>query len=192
MLEFPPVLTKDDFTVRYAAGEFGNASPTWLTLKDFVVREEQFRNGLFHLRNRVAGGETHYNQSKFEVAKLWTEKDNPDNWYCSAMVPKEVEETLLIQGEVMQPYADSGRCGLDLYCTNVPKPMRQALRERSKQLSGIIAVETLRYYLCPDSYEWLSELLQRYPGHVVEFSTYCRRWGTLPGYNTIFWEVRAY
>lgn len=189
-LQFRPVNTKADFARRYYLGEFGNRSPTWNTLEEF---NQDGYDGLVHLRNRVTAGETYYDLRPKELRNLWPSRRDPEQWYCSAMVPKEVETTLLIQGEVQQTYPGSGRCGLDLFYSQVPKPMRVALAEKAEQISGIIASFLLRRYLCPNSYEWLQELLDRYPYHVVEFSTYARCWGTLyPRFNTIFWEVRNY
>lgn len=178
---YPPVLTKRDFTRRYAAGEFGNASPTW---HDPVEFGSQVRPGLFHLRNRVAGGATHYDLPWRTAYSLWLSMEDPTGWYVSGMAPTE---GTLIQGEVMTTPR-----GLYLYYTTVAKPMRAALAERAESVEGIIALSLLRFYLCPNSYEWLSVLLERYPGHVVEFSTYDREWGTIPGFNTVYWEVRQY
>jgi hypothetical protein len=96
-------------------------------------------------------------------------------------------EKTLFQGEVQQ-----GIWGVDLYYTTVAKPMREALALWSRQVSGIIAVSLLRKFLCWRSYEWLEYLLEAYPDHVVEFSTYSQQWGTMVDYNTVFWEVRAY
>lgn len=178
-----PVLTKRDFVRRYAAGEFGNAAPTWNTLEEFVA---DGYSSLCHLRNRVAGGATYYNQEPPQIMSLWPSQADPASWYCSAMAP--TPETL-IQGEVMQR---TDGAGLYLYYSRVAQPMRNALHTRAESATGIIAVSLLRSYLDANSYDWINELLLRYPGHVVEFSTYARCWGTLPGYNTIFWEVRNY
>lgn len=180
-----PVLSKKDFVRRYAAGEFGNASPTWNEIREFTASRY---NGLVHLRNRVAGGPTWYDISSDEAETAWyklLEKGvKPQDLYISAMAPTA---KTLFQGEVQQ-----GINHLDLYYTTVAKPMREALKSESEQVSGIVATSLLRRYLCPNSYDWLQILLDRYPGHVVELSTYSVEWGTLPGFNTVFWEVRMY
>lgn len=192
-MEYLPVLSKRDFTRRYAAGEFGNASPTWHEFDHFEAyakkayptsADASHSEQKYHLRNRIAGGTTYYNQSAYSAYYLWFNQPNWNDWYVSAMAPTE---KTLFQGEVV--YLENG---INLFYTTVAKPMRDALRERSHQVSGIIAVSLLRYYLCPNSYDWLQVLLDRYPAHVVEFSTYSTEWGTVPGYNTVFWEVRNY
>lgn len=184
---FPPVLTKTDFVRRYAAHEFGNASPTWNDLREWL-NDGHDTNQLFHIRNRVASGVTHYNIPSHLVKQCWNtmlETGVPeDSLYISAMAPTELT---LFQGEVQRQVG-----GLYLFYTTVAKPMRDALKEQAREARGIMAYALLRHYLCPCSYEWLMVLLDRYPDHVVEFSVYAREWGTIPGYNTVFWECRKY
>ena len=182
---YPPVLTKRDGAARFRAGEFGNASPSWDTVEKFTASGY---TGLVHVRNGlVAGGATYYNTRPEDVVKVWQ-----PGYYISAMVPPDVEASLVFQGEVQQAPPGCGRCGLDLFYTRIAKPMRTALAENAVQVSGIIARVTLECLMDPLSYDWLQVLLERYEGHVVEFSTYGRQWGTLPGYRTVFWEIRNY
>lgn len=189
-LEHPrPVLTKRDFVRRFREGEFGNASPTWDTPDDFLRWGSCFLpkgsservKTRFHLRSRIAGGATHYNLFWSQCVARWVEQEQPRDWYVSEMAPN----CYLLNAEVMQ-----SERGLDLYYSTVNKPMREALAEKSLSVSGILSVLTLRRFLCPNSLEWLYVLLDRYKGHVIELSTFARQWGTLPGYNTCFWEVR--
>lgn len=182
-----PVLTKHDFVRRYAKGEFGNASPTWDDIQDLGDSEY---DGLVHIRNRVAGGPTWYNIPSFpDAGEKWfdlTEDQgvDPASLYISAMAPTE---KTLFQGEVIQ-----GLKGLDLTYTTVAKPMRDALREQTNNAQGIRALTLLRHFLCSRSWDWMVYLLDAYLDHAIEFSTYSVNWGTLPGYNTVFWEVRLY
>lgn len=189
MSKYPPVLSKRDFVRRYGKGEFGNASPTWYDLDSFIgYAGIAFGNGpsfgSYHLRNRVAGGSTYYNLSWSATVARWSGQKDKRQWYVSEMAP--TEETL-IQGEVLETER-----GLTLLYSTVAKPMREALAESSQSVSGILAVSLLRSFLCPNSYDWLMILLERYPFHVVEFSTYSTEWGTLPNFNTVYWEVRQY
>lgn len=182
---YKSVLTKKDFVYRYAQGEFGNHAPTWLTVEQYC---ESDYCGLVHLRNRVPNGPTYYNLEPMQVwhtlNRLYKHQEDINNWYISAMAPTE---QTLFQGEVMR-----GLWGLELTYTTVTKPMRDALAEYTKISRGILASLLLQHYLCPNSWEWLNVLLDRYPNHVVEFSTYAKNWGTLSNFNTVFWEVRNY
>jgi len=185
VIDYPPVLTKADFVRRFQLNEFGNRGMVWNTVDDYLADIENNQKGLYHLRNRVAGGPTHYNQTYEDV--VYFEHDNRSKikqWYVAAMAPHHRN---LIQGEVaLLPE-------ITLRYSSVPDvPMREALAIGEKHVTGIIANSLLRYYLCPNSYEWLQILLERYSGHVVEFSSVSCNWGTLPHYNTVFWEVRLY
>lgn len=181
-----PVLSKKDFVRRYAQGEFGNASPTWDNF-DLWQSSHLVLGDLYHIRNRVAGGKTWYNVHWSRLLSAWqiaVEKCVANQLYISAMAPTE---KTLFQGEVQR-----GLWGLDLHYTTVAKPMREALKVWSDHLQGILVNRLLERYLCQRSQDWLWHLLETYPDHVVEFSTYSVEWGTVPGYNTVYWEVRAY
>lgn len=190
-----PVLTKRDFVRRYAAGEFGNASPTWDTLSDwekdwlpsYVVPVDLSQR--FHIRNRIAGGATWYDLFMLDVPYVWHEVAlnsglSKSQLYISEMAPTD---KTLIQGEVMEAPQ-----GLYLYYTQVKKPMRDALKQESKGVDGLLAFGLLKQYMCANSIDWLYHLLREYPEHVIEFSTFSTNWGTLPRFNTVFWEVRKY
>lgn len=189
---FLPVKTKADFVRRYLAGEFGNRAPSWETVEDYL-RDDYV--GPVHLRNRVAGGPTFYDvPNQGAIRQVHTQAlmagAEPGSFYVSAMAPTE---KTAIQGEVMQSEPDGERSGLELYYTRVKKPMREALREEADRVWGVTSSGLLRAYMDVNSYEWLQTLIDRYPGHVIEFSTYWTKWGSLfPHYNTVFWEVRLY
>jgi hypothetical protein len=182
-----PVNSKHDFVKRYLNGEFGNRAPTWSNISLFFAGDYK-RESLYHIRNRKIGADTWYNVLGRNVPAVWEsalrEGHSPRDLYISAMAPTE---KTLIQGEVQQSYK-----GDNLYYTEVAKPMRIALEECSKSVDGIAARTILRYYLNAVSMDWLEHLISSYPDHVVEFSTYSTCWGTLEGYNTVFWEVRNY
>lgn len=191
-----PVLTKSDFVRRYNAGEFGNHSPTWGTFKEFerftkekypTVSAVAHTQDKYHLRNRVSGGTTHYDLNPRIAYGEWFSfvlKREDKQWYCSQMAP--TDKTIL-QGEVQRTYR-----GLELFYSTVRKPMRDSLREGGKQVYGISADLILKSYLPPNDHDWLMGLLDRYPDHVVEFSTYSVEFGTVPGFKTCYWEVRRY
>lgn len=187
-----PVKTKQDFVKRYAQGEFGNCSPTFNTRDEFTdyylqwdSAEDAHRSGvLMHLRNRVAGGKTYYDCSPAEIFRYWTLEDNPSQWYCSMMAPTPLT---VIQGEVERTHR-----GLSLFYSLQKKPMREALKIDGKQVYGILARVILEAMMPLKDYCWLMYLLDAYPDHVVEFSTYDKEFGTVPGYKTCYWEVRKY
>lgn len=182
-----PVKTKTDFVRRYQMGEFGNASPTW-EATEFIHCSGRDWKTKYHLRNKVAGGPTYYNLNENDLLLrcyyLAANGSNLDQFYVSEMAPTA---KTLIQGEVMRWHR-----GLYLYYSTVRKPMRDALAAEAHEAEGVKALTLLRHYLNQRSYDWLEYLLEEYPDHVIEFSTYSECWGTIPGYNTVFWECRLY
>lgn len=191
-MTFKSVDSKSDFVSRYSNGEFGNASPTWQNIDSFTADTTVDRNALFHIRNRVAGGDTFYNLGYSSTIEKWSDlltEKRAGSFYISQMCP--TEKTIL-QGEVMQAFPGSECYGLQLHYTTVAKPMREALKERSEGCHGLRALAILRLAMDNRSYEWLNVLLDRYPYHVIEFTSFSVKWGTIPGWNTVFWEVRNY
>lgn len=185
--EYRPVLTKTDFVRRYAAGEFGNRSPTWNTLEEYLNGGDT--RSLIHIRNRIAGGLTWYNVPAVRVERTYHEALatglKPEQLYFSAMCPTE---KTTMNGEVM--IGDDGI--LYLHFSRVKKPMRDSLKEGGLHAFGLGASMRLKDVMNQASYEWLWHLLDNYEGHVIEFTTLSTCWGTDPDYNTLFWEVRMY
>lgn len=185
----PPVLSKPDFVTRYKKGEFGNASPTWDTPDQLLRYGDRFPRedkvpGLFHLRSKTPGGNTHYNLSWSATIARWIEKPHRSEWYTSAMAPEDKKS---FQGELLD--SDTG---LYLNYNLQALPMREGMAKQSLHAEGVKVRILLRKYLCPNSLDWMYTLLDRYPGHAIEFSSYSCEWGTIPGFNTVFWEVRKY
>lgn len=184
----PPVNNKPDFVRRYKLGEFGNHSPSWDTVTEFL--KSGYSGGLVHLRNRVAGGPTWYDVQPGDVhlmSNMIVSRSLArfEDLYVSAMAPTSLTT---FQGEVMENSIGQ----LSLYYSTVPEPMRASLLAGGKQVAGLHATMLLRHYLNSRSYSWLQWLLDAYPRHVVELSCYSKCWGTEPGFNTVFWEVRNY
>lgn len=166
---------KADFVRRFIEGEFGNRTPVWWSIADVPLDYA----GELCFRGLAPGFKTVYN-----VQQPWPAQ--PPKCYVSSMIPKSVEALGLLQGEVYRsPEYPS------LFCSREPVSMKAAL-ERGTQMHGITAVLLLRRFLCPNSLDWLYHLLDTYDGHVIEFSAYAVNYGMLPGFNTLFWEVRNY
>lgn len=185
-----PVLSKKDFVRRYKAGEFGNASPTWNTLEEFLDDRPWLYLGTdqrYHIRNRRAGGPTWYDVCFKKVSFKWyNAMERGERVYISAMAPHDRN---VLQGEIME-----GEWGWELSCAPgcLGRPMREALKLCPVSFKGLRAKLLVRQAMNDLSYQWLEYLLEAYPGHVVEFSAFSTCWGTVPGHNTVFWEVRLY
>lgn len=173
-----PVLSKADFLRRFKKGEFGNAPPTWETVEEYL---ESDYKGLVHLRNKKKAGRTYYNVNKETVKKF----PSKNEFYISGMAPHEHGT---IQGEVMR-----SEFGLVLTYFSAKYPMREAFKKCSIKITkGVLSNQILEHHMCVNSYEWVCELLENYPEHVVEFSCFECAWGSTPNRNTVIWEVRKY
>lgn len=179
-----PVLSKTDFVRRYIRGEFGNGPRTWIDLEQFI--READPNGLYHLRIARTGYPlTLYNVPYQNVTSAYEELRQhlqPDEIYISEMGPERLK---VFQGELIQSP------DWFLKYNNLPMPMRHAFAIQTRYATGLTARFLMRAYLDAESYDWLEYLLEEYPDHVIEFSTYSVKWGT-KNWNTVFWEVRKY
>ena len=72
-----------------------------------------------------------------------------------------------------------------------PERMRQAIR-RAKHYEGLQALHIVRNRVSPRDYEDIVEMLDAYPGHVLEFTAYACPVGWARHSNVIFWELRNY
>lgn len=179
-----PVKNKTDFVRRYKAGEFGNAGPTWESYDAWWNENRAFDHRKYHLRNRIPGGRTFYNLEGWKLATWgvvgWV---RDPNWYVSGMAP---HDRGTIQGEVSRT-----PMGLTLSYGSALQPMRDMIQSGGLSLvSGVQAKMLLQSNMNTNSWEWLQYLLDEYKDHVIEFTCFSVCWGTIPGYNTVFWEVR--
>jgi len=198
-IERRPVRLKSDFVKRYALGEFGNASPTWLKIDDFrkelLARKTIPKRTIdadpfgvtYSLRSSKPTDKTLYNLRPWHCLQQWLEKENLGEvgWYASEMSPHHLN---VLQGELERTHE-----GLVLfYSTEVGLTMKDILKGRGKQVRGLSANMILKTLLPTNDLEWIEFLLEAYPSHVVEFSSFSKCWGTVNGSRTVIWEVRQY
>lgn len=182
------IRNKNQFVSQFQRGVFGNATPTWDSVALWYEDNHWDRTGLYHLRNRIPGGQTWYGLSFSTLNKLAVEDGgqwcHASNWYVSQMAPMH---DVLLQGEVSRTAA-----GLSLRYTRQPLPMRDAFAKSEEQAYGLRARSMLQAAMDPGSYDWMETLLEEYPNHILEFSSFKYPWGTLRalGYATVWWEVR--
>jgi hypothetical protein len=185
----PPVLTKQDFYRRFMAGEFGNRGPQWDTLEQWAEADYQ---GRIAIRTRVQGGRCDYyilpEDVRQTVDDFLAAGYEPAQLHFSAMCP---DHRTKFQGYLCE-YASGDVAGMELIGSTVKnKPMREVIAYHSRKYSGLAALEVLRWACDPGSYDHIRYLLDAYPLHVVEFSSFEIPWGVERN-NTVIWEVRSY
>ena len=173
------ILTKRDFYRRLRAGEFGvNDNHRWYDL-DQWLRERPPHVGTWGLQSIAKpGSRCDYHVPTLEVRDRILSWPHPE-YVISPMLP---DEHLVIQGEYLEGY---------LHYSRALMPMRRALKEHPEHAEGTKTKIILEHLLPPEDVDDMMSLRARYPGHVIEFSSYGVPVGTLSR-STVFWEVRAY
>ena len=180
------VQRKADMYALYERKQFGNMLLSWKSLDDYL---RSAYDGLVNLRYAVPGSPwCRYGMTRAQVV------EQADAWCAEGADRAKFklnelarDENLVLQGEVMR-----SERGLSLRYSRLPKPMRLALKEQEEHADGVIATIILQTALDPSSWDCLNELLEKYVGAVVEFSTWSHDVGDIGNRNTVFWEVRHY
>lgn len=183
-----PVLTKADMYARMAAGEFGNTNPSWDGLSAWHQRKEMTTYPLWGVRSKRAGDPL--TKLNVNIEDVWP--------YCHQHSLLDANISPMVKAWSVQWEGDVARdlagCPGLLCCGNVnvePGSWRTHMKKpREWRLSA--AEVLLRYVLNENSYEHVMQLLEDYPGHVIEFSALNHCFGTVPGHNAVIWEVRRY
>jgi hypothetical protein len=165
----------------YLRGSYGNKLMTWSSIDEFVKSKY---SGSVSLRTNanIPGGFVKYDVTDINEA-LKDCNVNLDNIVINESAP---DEYLTIQGELIR-----NEHGLYLYYSTIPGKMRDCMKH-AISASGLTVKLMLEHYMTPSSYDDIIELLDMYPNHVIEFSTYSKCLGDCYGRNTIIWEVRNY
>jgi hypothetical protein len=181
------VLTKTDMYRRWNRGEFGNRLPWWPSVEAFEAAGSPADPVTLRYLEPDAPF-LRYGVRRADVRRVLEElvAAGADPRKVVVGQCSSVDDYLTFQAEVSR---EPG--GYHVRYTTIKKRMRDALREREEYATGLQAKLLLDHYLEPAPREWLDELFERYPGHVVEFSCWEKAEGDL-GWNTIFWEVRKY
>lgn len=175
------VTVKRNYYRRWGDGEFGNKPMSWGTID---ALEESSYNGQVNIRHTTPGS---------EHVKFWVPKSKCRAWIETTGVPASEfrfnepvpDSKITLQGELLRDHR-----GLCLLSSKAKLPMREAMRVASTT-TGLAARMLLQEACDPESLDWLETLLDRYPQHALEFTTFSSRLGSLH-LNTVIWEVRMY
>ena len=192
-LTAPAVTSKSQNYDLWQRGAYGNKLRAWRSLDEW---EASGFSGLVALRELGAGGGLcRYDLGPERVRSLaleWAAYGVPlDRIMVNEMAPSDA---LLLQGEYLNDvYVQGGEVRWGYFRHSwVREPMRAALAANQKVVSGLRADLLIRGAMTPSSHEDWEELIERYPGHVLELSIYESCLGDVPGRNALVWEVRRY
>lgn len=180
------VPTKEENYRLYQSGCFGNKLRTWNTLEELDC--STYRGSVVIRYKEPGSSFCRYEIPFARLRQVVSELEDFGAHRSKMTFNESAPDTLLvIQGEVARSTDH-----LTLYYSDLPLPMRKALKLKAYTLSGLEAIFLLRRNLFPCSYDDLQELLDLYPDSVIEFSAFSRSLGNCRNRNTIFWEIRNY
>lgn len=159
-------------------GLVGNKLRIWMSWRDLM---DSGFSGTVSVRQKYRSSS---NSSRYliPVAKAIAERN--ESVFYNESAP---DQYLLIQGDVM-----TTEKGLTVFYSDLKKPMKMALAESGKHITGLQALHLLRINMTPSSFDDLMDLIDIYEDHIIEFSAYSKDLGDCKGRNTIIWEVRKY
>lgn len=163
-------------------GKFGNTHPIFLTYDDYVKSGLDLTKNVC-IRSMVPGGKFEYNFPFSELQERLSKRK--DKIVISQVADGDNDRA--IQGAVYRDPLE----GLYLHYSYLQLDWRKALEQEGHHAYRTKAKIILEHYLDYPSLETIYRLLDEYPDHVIEFTTYNHSVGNL-GHNTIIWEVRLY
>jgi hypothetical protein len=172
-----------------AAGRLGNTIPGWFDIDSWEASKDFHRFAYWGVRTKVPGGPCRLYCPRDEVRPTATSPEfAAAGVNISIMIDAVAAVTLW--GEVY----DSPE-GLLVYGIEYPPrgaSWRALMPGQGRHWEGVAARLLLKKHLNPNSYADLEDMLERYPGHVYEFSATEEEIGIMPGRNAVVWEVRLY
>jgi hypothetical protein len=172
----------------FSDGCFGNRLRYWDSIEELKKNPPLENIVVMRYRGDWGGGFCKYDVPLNEVEsviKEWESKGADKNKIFFNETADQSK--LLIQGELMEI---SGQ--LYFLYSQLKEKMRIALRKDPNHAIGLKVKMLLKGFLTPSSYDDLFTLLDTYPNHVIEFSTWSVCVGDNQNRNTIIWEIRNY
>lgn len=172
----------------YDLGAFGNQVRQWNSWKE--VEADPYV-GLIVMRSKRGGGgpcvyDIPKDQRVVENILLGPEWDGHREFlFFNQAIPVN-RIVLNCEAVMLESFPD-----LHVFYGTGQVHMRTALRSHPRHADGLEARRVLGRFLDESSLVCLWGLLEKFPEHVVEFTTLDCGIGSL-GWNTIFWEVRKY
>lgn len=182
------VTNKADMYKRLCAGEFGNTTSQYFSLGDWEASKEYPRYEYWGIRSATTAGHP--------KTKMYVHRDDVRDYVLLHFLTGVNISVMVDSVRRVTAFCNAIRTENGLLVEAVLDPER-GVSWRKAMLSPVSfyrtdAVTLLRSILNANSYDDVSDLLDRYPDHVVEFSALDSCFGLIPHRNHIVWEVRKY
>jgi hypothetical protein len=206
------IRSKEQFLELWNSGQLGNKLRSW---KNLDALKSSGYTGPVGIRSRDFGWKTMYYvpQERLEAVLLKESRlrgARIENLYFGESAP---DDHLVLQGEywVGEHYLMYSRAKLamkDALALPLGKdkcpshvvatypdmkwPPYDELIAYRHEAQGVRAELLLRAAMNANSWDDFQILRDQYPGHVIEFGCYDCELGSVPGRNTLIWELRGY
>jgi len=183
----PVIRSKKQMYDMLAKGLLGNTILQYFSIKEWRDSGEDKKYAFWGVRTLTPGGPCRLNcpvEQVEDTIKRFESDGNRCN--ISLMIDKVCNVTLW--AELWQ-----SPTGLVVYGIEYPVgSWREKMPYQGKHWDRLSAKLLLEKHLNGNSLTDAMELLEKYPGHILELSATESILGIYPGRNTIHWELRAY
>jgi len=186
------ITSKEQNLELWKAGCWGNTLRTWDTVGD-AMSDESY-SGPFTVRSRTAMFKTQFGlRGKRELKALYHAVDRTQEYGVAKVSDLYVNEAMpehyiTIQGEVW--LGDAPTFLPYMHYSDLKDHMKVGLTQKPMHAEGSVVRVILQHWL-GDYAEKIWDLLDEFPGHIVEFSGFERGIGSR-GWPLVIWEVRNY
>lgn len=171
-------------------GEFGNILKNYTSVEE--VMSSDLKQIAVRYSDRSKNGKSFFEVTDkanlHETIESFVRQGADRDKICFNNGDISLQKKIVIQGEL---YEVDGLLEL-AFSTREGITHREASNRGFKRTNGLAVKIMLQHYLWPSDYDWLFELLDKYPSHVIEFTTYSIPVGNIRNRCTVIWEVRKY
>jgi hypothetical protein len=187
------ILTKRKNYELCHAGAYGNRVLQWASIEEWKASGYD-KPVAMRVALQAGGGPKAFHVPPDVVeyrARLWEKMGIPRE---RIRLSEMVDGVRLLQGHYLNDvYVQDGEARWGYFrFTMKTGAMPLAFMEEDRNIWGLRADLLIRSVMTPSSYSDWRELLDRYPGHVLEFSVWESCLGDIPGRNAVVWEIRRY
>jgi hypothetical protein len=182
----PPIISKQQMYSLLSSGQLGNTIPQYFSVADWEESDDYHLKARWCVRTLTPGGPCLLDLPRDDVRSV-AESFRPHGVNISIMVASVTRNTLMADVWV-------GTHGLEVYGIEWPAVdanWRRDMPRMGRTFRLLAARGVLARHLNDCDRADLDELLDLYPGHVVELSAYDRCVGIYPHRKAVIWEVRC-